>query len=101
MIAPFLQPEGQPFPVARVSFKRPLSLAMAFQILRNPGIPPAAADFSGMAVEFFGFKLGAQRARLDGLTGVICPQAGGLVAPRVRIYDSYINTALEPTPTAP
>jgi len=41
-----------------------------FQVLRHPEIPTAAGDLAGSAIEFFGFKLRAQGARLDGFAGL-------------------------------
>jgi hypothetical protein len=49
--------------------------------LWHPGIPIAAGDLAGSAIEFFGFKLRPQGARLDGFAGIVCPEAGGFVAP--------------------
>ena len=58
------------------------SFAVPFEVLRHPGFPTAAADFTGVAVEFLGFELRPQGAGLDGLARIIRPEARGLVAPR-------------------
>jgi len=47
-----------------------------------PSVPAAAVDLTGGAVEFLCFELRAQGAYLDGLAGIIRPQASGFVAPR-------------------
>src|ERR1700678_1620641 len=77
----FLQPERKPRPSAGVAFQRARALAVPFQVLRHPGIPAAASDLAGAAIEFFGFKLRSQGACLDGLSRIVRPQASGLIAP--------------------
>ena len=92
MVVLFLQPECQPLPVAGVAFQRARAVAVPLQILRHPCIPTATADFTGTAVEFFGFKLRAQGACLHGFAGIVRPQAGGFVAP----YAVGVNKLNEP-----
>ena len=61
--------------------QRAWAFAVPFQVLRNPGVPTAAADSNGVTVEFFRFELRTQRTRFDGLGGIVCPQAGGFITP--------------------
>jgi hypothetical protein len=82
MVMLFLQPECQPFPTAGIAFQGEGAFAVPFEVLRHPSIPPAAADFTGSPVQFFGFKLRTQGAGFDGFAGIVCPEAGGLVPPR-------------------
>ena len=68
-----LQPDRKPSPRAGVALQGARTFAVSFEVLGYPGVPPAAANCTGVTVEFLGFELGAQGASLDGLSRIVRP----------------------------